>query len=421
MVTGHVLDEDGDPLNGCLIQARSANNPNQIAAMSRGPMDREDGSYRLYNVAPGKYVISAECRSPAFQPRPLSEGADPPPRSAYPLQFYPAASDIKSAQSIELLPGGEKSGVDFQMRPVPVSRIHGILAPGSADWRGRNDLQIQLLPLDAKGPRVVTRSAGQVSTDDGSFELRQVFPGSYELVAFSRAGFSPGISQSGINVVTPLPPGQPEANDRIGGMMRVDVTEKPVEVSLQLHRAMDLSGTIQIEQAVNTTNPITASQIRLQLTADHPYGGPGGQMQANDDGSFTIKSVLPGEWRVTLLGQTAFVKSALLGSEDVTNKPMDLTSGSAAPLRIVASANMASVRGTAAAGQTVYSSRIEEGGLPQIRGVAQADANGQFTIKSLTPGKYRIVAADNGTPMPEEGGKEIALHEGDTAVIDLKP
>ena len=82
---------------------------------------------------------------------------------------------------------------------------------------------------------------------------------------------------------------------------------------------------------------------------------------------------------------------------------------------------MASVRGTAAAGQTVYSSRIEEGGLPQIRGVAQADANGQFTIKSLTPGKYRIVAADNGTPMPEEGGKEIALHEGDTAVIDLKP
>ena len=106
-VTGHVVDEDGDPLNGCSIQAHPANNSNQTVAMTRGPMDREDGSYRLYNVAPGKVVITAECRAPAFEPRPLSEGPDPPPRAAYPLQFYPASSDIKSAQIVELSPGAE--------------------------------------------------------------------------------------------------------------------------------------------------------------------------------------------------------------------------------------------------------------------------------------------------------------------------
>ena len=66
------------------------------------------------------------------------------------------------------------------------------------------------------------------------------------------------------------------------------------------------------------------------------------------------------------------------------------------PPRIVVSTNMASVDGTAPAGRTVFSSRIEEGGLSQIRGVAKADANGQFAIKNLAPGKYRIVAIDNG-------------------------
>ena len=86
--------------------------------MTRGPMDREDGSYRLYKIAPGKYVITAECSAVVFQPRPLSEGPDPPPKTAYPMQFYPAASDLKSAEIVELLPGAEKSGVDFRMRPV---------------------------------------------------------------------------------------------------------------------------------------------------------------------------------------------------------------------------------------------------------------------------------------------------------------
>jgi hypothetical protein len=186
-VAGHVVDEDGDPLGGCIIQPHPARNFNEGIPMMRIPQDGDDGSYRISGIPPGKYIITAQCLASVFEPRPLSEGPDPPPSAAYPLQFYPAARDVKSAQVVELLPGAEKSGIDFQMRPVPVTSIRGALATGSADWRGREDLRIQLVPLEQRGRGGFGLATGaQINPKDGSFELRQVFPGSYRLVAFSQ-------------------------------------------------------------------------------------------------------------------------------------------------------------------------------------------------------------------------------------------
>ena len=138
-LSGHVVDEDGDPLSGCMVQIHSAKNFSQSEGgrFMRMPMAREDGSYRLYGLTPGKYTITAQCTATVFEPRALSEGPDPPPSAAYPIQFYPGSSELKSAQVVELLPGAEKSGIDFQMRPVAVTHIRGKLVAGSADWRGQ--------------------------------------------------------------------------------------------------------------------------------------------------------------------------------------------------------------------------------------------------------------------------------------------
>jgi hypothetical protein len=42
-------------------------------------------------------------------------------------------------------------------------------------------------------------------------------------------------------------------------------------------------------------------------------------------------------------------------------------------------------------------------------------------LPGLAPGKYRIAVGDTGASMPEEGGQEVTLGEGETAMIDLKP
>lgn len=406
-VSGHIVDEDGDPVNGCMVQVHPAKNFSQGVPMRRVPMAGEDGSYRLYSIPPGKYTITAQCMTRIFQPRPLSEGPDPPPTSAYPLQFYPAATDLKSAQVVELSPGAEKSGVDFQMRPVSVTYIRGRLTAGSADWRGRSDLQIQLQALGPQGADRYIGRGTQINAKDGSFEIDQVFPGSYRIVAFTQNFLARA--------------GQPQADDRIGAIMRVDVANKPIEVTLPLQRAADISGTIQIEHANSATKQITPSQIHIQLTSEAQLGGRPAVGQPNDDGSFIIKSVLPGEWRVRVQGPPVFIKSATLGGDDVTNRPLDLTTGSASPLRIVVSTNTATIRGTAPGGQMVYAAPID-GDDPFLgfRG-APVDSNGQFTLQGLAPGKYRVGAVDMGSPMPEEGGREMTVAEGETATVDVKP
>jgi hypothetical protein len=408
-VSGHIVDEDGDPLNNCILQPHPAKNFNQGIPIMRVPLTRDDGSYRIYGIPPGKYVVTARCTENVFQPRPLSAGPDPPPSAAYPTLFYPAATDLKSAEIVDLAPGAEKSGVDFQMEPVPVTHIHGTLVAGSADWHGRNDLRVELVPLDPHGRRGFGYAGGEINPKDGTFEIRGVFPGSYRLVAFSR-NFSAQGPQS-------------DLSNRIGAVMRVDVSDKPVDVSLQLRRAMDISGRVEIEQSGNNNiaDQITPGQLNIQLTSDSEFGGPPAPTQVNDDGSFTIKSVLPGEWRIRLLAPFAFVKSAWLGNDDVTGRPLDLTSGSAAPLRIVVSTNTATIKGTAPAGQMVACDSFDESESMGGRRATHVDSNGQFTFQHLVPGKYRITAGEDFASTPAEGGQEVTVGEGETATIEVKP
>ena len=255
--------------------------------------------------------------------------------------------------------------------------------------------------------RLIRNGGGQVNPKDGSFEVRRVFPGSYLLVAFSRDFSAAGV--------------RPDTSNQIGGITRVDVADKPVKVSLQIHSAVNISGTVEIERNNNPTNQITPREIGIRLTAVNQFGFPPPPAQANEDGSFTIKSVLPGEWRIQLTAPNAFVKSAWFGATDVTNRPLDLTSGAAAPLRIVVSTNTATIRGTAPAGQMVFLNRIDEDNLQQGWSSTPVDSNGQFALPSLVPGKYRVAVGDVGSAMPDEGGQELTVHEGETVTVDIKP
>lgn len=405
-VSEHVVDEDGDPLSGCMVQPHPASNSNRGVPLMYTPATREDGSYRIYGIPPGKYMITARCSESVFQPRPLSEGPDPAPAAAYPTVFYPAARDESAASILDLSPGAEKSGVDFQMRPAAVTYIRGTVAAGSVDWRGRNGLRVQLVPLDRR-PLVFDGPGGEIDQKDGSFEMRRVFPGSYWLTAFQQDFSARG---SELN-----------AGNRIGGVTRVDVTDKPIEVSLQLQSGVDLSGRVEIESGNDSAKQFTPSQISIRLRSENQFGPSPAPAQVGNDGSFTVKSVLPGEWRITLATPVGFLKSAWLGDVDVTGKPFDLAGGSTAPLRIVVGTKTATIRGTAPVGEVVFCSRSDgDSELWEGWSSTEVDGNGQFTLQNLAPGKYRVTVGDADV-MPEEGGREISVGEGETATIEVKP
>lgn len=383
-ITGQVTDEDGDPMQGCFVAVHSPDHPNQ----QRGsvPSD-EDGQYHISRLSSGKYLVSAQCSRPVFTPRPFSAGPDPPPSRAYPTQFYPLAPDAKSAQPITLVAGTEKSGVDFRMRPAPVTQVRGSFSPSSAAEAEQPGTIIQLYsPNDVSFPGGVP-----VNRNTGTFEFQTVFPGSYILIAVRR------------NFEKPL-----------GVFQQIEVKDHPLDLVLDLAPGVDLTGSITVEND-NPASPVPLNQVQIRLFSDIPMFVTAPRTQVNADGTFVIKGVLGAHWRISANAPGAFLKSAWLGPTEITHSTFDLSAASE-PLRLVLSTNMGSVAGTGPPGSMAYLASDQQNMLQQI------DASGRFTWPNIAPGTYRVgIMTSFGGQIPEDGGQPVTVHEGESVSIDLKP
>jgi hypothetical protein len=381
IISGTIFDETGDPLAACYAQAAPASRPNQ--PQQSAPAN-PDGEYRIHGLAPGKYVVSARCTSNPFVPRPFSAGLDPPSSLAYAPQYYPAANDAKSAQAVDLAPGVEKPGVDFRMRPTPATQVHGTVTSSLPD----GNMNVTLFPV--AGPQSESQGSA-VDRQKGTFEFRRVFPGSYYLVAISNTEV------------------------RISAFERIEVKDRPVEVAMTLSPAVDLAGSVTIEDD-NSTDKTPLNQIQIRLQPEMPAGQGVEQVQPKDDGSFVIKAVSANRWRVMVYADRLYMKSAWLGSTDVTGSAFEVGTGSES-LRIVMSGNLGTIAGTAPAGWLVYAAN--EGDYQRLP-VVVVDQTGRFSLPRVPPGKYRVGIMDPGSPIPAEGGQNITVKEGETVTIDVK-
>ena len=392
IVSGRILDEDGDPLNGCWVQARPVEHPEQIVSSQIARSVSEPSDYRLFGLLPGKYILAAQCVVPAFQPRPFSAGPDPPPSLAYPLQFYPTAPDAASAEPIELAAGIDRAGIDFRMQPAHVTQVRAVIAPSSAGWHG-TDLFGELI---RQGHLADNELGRRMSPDSsGAFRFPQIFPGSYALV------------------VTSLDP-----KNRIGGIQRIEVTDQPVNAVIELKRAIDIHGTVELESGSHSAK-VQLSQIRMRFLSDYPQFISAEQADVKQDGSFALNSLLPIPWRIYVYGSSVFVKSVWLGTKEASGRMLDLSNGLPETVKIVLSANTATIRGMAPPGTTVVYRNLDE---KLLTGQSQlVDQSGQFRIEGLAPGRYRVAAGGSFEAIPENGGREITVQEGETATVDLPP
>jgi hypothetical protein len=409
-ISGRVFDEDGDPLTGCNLQLQLPKHPEQNVMAMPGAPGPEDGAYRLYGIAPGKYLLRAQCQGYVFQPRTLSAGPDPPPASGYPVQYYPASATAEGAEVIELAAGAERPGLDFRMKPAPVTHI--LMKLTGAEWHGRRDIGWRLTADTPVGQGFLNRG-GQVDPAKEITIINSVFPGSYTL-------------QVGVNSITPnqTGPNQTGPNQTGGpmmaGMQRVEVSDKPVEVTIELRQGVDISGILQIDSSATPNSGTTLSprQVNIQLAQNTIFGPRGGPTMVQEDGTFVIKSAAPVPSRLVVNAPGAFLKSAWLGTTELKGGAIDPGFGGG-PLRIVVSTNVASISGTAPPGAQIMATLLDAAPNGGGRGT-QADANGQFHLPGLTPGKYRVVAIDQPGPAPDEGGEEISLQEGEARTLELK-
>ena len=346
-INGRVVDQDGDPVRGAVVRAmqyvyvqghRELRQTIQV-------LTKDKGDYRLFNLRPGRYFIQVVSHGPA--------GA---------IAFFPATVDPSTATPVEVRSGNDLRGYDITM---PSQGTHTIRFTPPA---GASVNTLLWLP---DGTRPATLN---YQFSDGHVTILGVSPGSYVLL------------------VTRLDePNQTYAH------ADVEVRDGDVDAgTLDFLPARDLSGTVKIDGA----------QLRQGLSIILQPDGPtfSGQTtaQIKPDGSFIVKELPPGSYRVALAGggDNLYMKSIRLGDQALPDRRIDFTKSATDPLTVLLGADVAEIKGSVkkANGDPSVHARITlfpDGAIADRADFFKftfSDEKGEFHFKGVAPGEYKIFA-----------------------------
>lgn len=406
VVTGRVLDQDGDPLLGARVEAlryRYFGGRKQL--LSYGDALANDlGEYRIFGLPPGRYFVRAATR------RPFGRAGSEQPEEQFAPVYYPGSADPTMAALIEVGPGGQVRGVDLTLSKRRMVRVKGRVTNAA----GAQRLMVFLRPRPAAGsadmsPAMVDR--------DGNFEIRGVAPGSYYLIA--RTG---------------------DRTANVGAKQVVEIGNTGADdMSISLQSPIALSGGVRIDG--QATASLTAVQVTLRARdAAGPLVADPKPAQVQANGSFTVMAVSPDEYQVAVsnLPDGFYVKAILAGGRDISLTGLDLSSGAAIPLDVVLSAGAGVATGVVQNGQdpapgatvVLVPQERERRDLPQYYRTAVSDDSGNFSFKNLYPGQYKAYAwkdVETGAwfdpdfirPV-ESKGESVTVRENSTETVQLK-
>ncbi len=429
VITGMLTDAKGKPVADTQVEATQFQTINgerrrrNFGGVGSAVSTDAHGVYRLYGLAPGDYLVSANTRlfvvanadirelTPAeFQwARQQVQGAaapvapaPPPPKPITPAPtFYPGTGDVAVAAVVTLNRAEERQGVDFQLQYISTSRVSGVVigadgqpAPGAVVVRASNQSGNQFAQtFDVAG---TARAGGE-----GRFSYASVAPGAYSLNA--RSAPAAGSGRGG-------GPGQPPMPTMWG---RADVTVNGDDISgvtIQLQPGMSVSGKVVFEGTTPPPADLTRVQPRLQAetgTTSVSVAVNNAPVGANADGTFKIDDVTPGLYRMTAgLNGAAngwAVKSASLNGRNVLDVPFEIhPSEDISDLVITFSDQHTELSGKLmeADGKPAPQFFVlafptdKKYWTPQSRWVkpARAGVDGGFKITGLPPGEYYFCA-----------------------------
>ena len=400
VVEGRVTDEDGDPLPDAQVavlrQTFVAGRSHWQQAGSERTNDL--GEYRIAGLAAGNYYVSvspppdfksliaAASNAPAADAGADAHSADAHNvdthtggTTAYATTYYPGTQDLRQAAAVQLH-AGDEFPVNFSLTPSPSLVVRGSIANLAAGASALVMLQSKDFNLTLNGAEI---------RKDGSFEIRDVAPGAYNVVA-TVSGATPLMARQALQVGSENVDGLnlvPQAGGWVRGRLRVES---------------------------KSTARLEASQFFLSLRSvdgdDDVLGaltlgeGFGTVAHVSGDGSFEWKNVPPGRYYVELAGDPGasadwFIKSVTAGGREATDTGFSVGGGVAA-VDLVASANGAVVDGvvTDAAGGALANATVVA--VPEARLRTRtdryrkmvSDQSGHFTLHGLPPGEYTFLA-----------------------------
>jgi protocatechuate 3,4-dioxygenase beta subunit len=400
VVTGRIIDDDGDPVRQIQVQTmvyRYTATGRQLA--QHGQATTNDlGEYRIYDLPAGRYYLKAAS--------PESMGGEPAGTS-YGASYYPGTADAAAAAPIEIAAGQTLDGIDLTLRATRIATIRGrVTNPGGV-------LTVGLFKVTDDGGA----SATHTSADDhgGKFELKGVSPGSYLVTAGSTIG-----------------------GQHYSGSLPIQVGTADLEgVELRLLPPMEIAGQIRIEGKTNAK----LSQVRVVLESggrnEESMAGGGG---AKDDGSFVLPGLEPAVYQITVQApEDLYLKAVRWSDRDVMQSGLDLTQGAAeSRLVVVMSAAGGQIDGVvedeqSAPAAVALVTVVPSSGGPSVKSLfkySMTNPAGHFHMQGIAPGSYKLFAWEDADPNQvmfdpdflkpfDSAGKSIEISEGSKEAVQL--
>ncbi len=419
ILTGRVVDDEGEPVSHVRVDLfRYGYVQGRRQRMPAGGASTNDlGEYRIFGLAPGRYFLSATWASTGFMGSgsglvAVTTGPNPT-ELTYAPTYFPGTSDATQASPIQIAPGAELRGIDLRLLRIPTIRIRGKVLNAVTGRPGRGTM----VGLLTRNDPYTGRNFSAVEAD-GSFEIRGVIPGSYEL----NANWS-------------------EGEQRYSASQPLEVANAPIEgLQLVIAPGVEISGRLQVEGQAD----LSTAEFRVSLQAPENrmmFGG--GMSLVKNDGSFSMRNVNPGRYRVSFYGgggvEDLYLKSARMGDADVLDTDLDLRPGqAAAQLELVASSKSARVEGSVTDDQSKPLSGVQVVLVPDssrrsitrlFKNIA-TDQQGRFTLRGIAPGEYKLFAFDDlefgaqydpdFLKQHEEKGKTLSLRESSQESVTMK-
>jgi len=409
VVTGHVYDEDGEPVVYAQVMAMHyAYVRGQRQLVGNGGGQTNDlGEFRIFGLAPGQYYVQATQRGNRFENAKNKQGYLP--------VYYPGVIDANRAAPITLRGGDEFSGVDISLQRARTLTVKGhIINAGCGD-----SLRGAFVLLQNSNPSLGQTNQGFGSTEQGAFEIRNVLPGSYVLTAMLR-----------------------DEGKQCIGRQALEVSDGDIDgIALPVSSGVEIKGHLRIDG--DSTSNLGALAVFLSpKNSNMPYGGSP-RDPVKPDGSFLIKNAYDGDYEIDVgsLPDNYFVKSARLDGVDVLTAGVTIDPKQApGSMEIVVSPNGASVDGAIIKDQQPFQGATitlvpdpPHRGERQLFKITTTDQNGHFTIQGLPPGDYKVFAWEKIDPgaytspeflQPYERlGEPIHITEGsrNSVQVDLIP
>lgn len=392
-ISGVVMGDDGDPVRNAQVHLfrESVLDGEAQTFQTNGAGTNSEGHFHFGHLEPGKYYLAVNGTPWYAQYGSRQTATD----LVYPVTFYGDTTDGDSARAITLTEGAT-SNVQIELHAMP--GIHVMVPNGVQNvllfvrGPGGSDIPVHVSVLH----RAIASSTPEAAPAATS-QLIGLAAGRYQVSTFSQVGERSQAFQT-VDLVdgSTLAFDSDAANAEVSGRMIFDTPRPAAELELAL---------------------ISGGRRRAAMA------------QVGADGTFKFDKAQPGKFDLNLTSSALVIASTEAKGARIVHGHLEIASGASVELTVHAVSaealskmeGMAVKDGNAAAGAMVLL-------VPQDLDLTrefrrdQSDMDGSFTLSSILPGRYTLLAIEDGADLAYKDGKVIKpyLEKGLSITIPLK-